>query len=108
MSWWSDSQKTFLEPWVPAAADATGAEVVVVGNDNTGRLVAPRVAVRLDAGLVSGAVALPDTSNGFTVRKNVFSGKATADVSITSAKKVIAVMPNAIGIDADGDSDVNN
>ena len=98
----SDSAQ--LTKMVAAAADATGAEVVVVGNDNTGRLVAPRVAVRLDAGLVSGAVALPDTSNDFTVRKNVFSGKATADVSITSAKKVIAVMPNAIGIDADGGS----
>ena len=98
----SDSAQ--LTKMVAAAANATGAEVVVVGNDNTGRLVAPRVAVRLDAGLVSGAVALPDTSKGFTVRKNVFSGKATADVSITSAKKVIAVMPNAIGIDADGGS----
>lgn len=93
----SDSAQ--LTRMVAAAADACGAEVIIIGGDNTGKLVAPRVAVRLDAGLVAGAIELPNTSAGFTVRKNVFSGKATADVSITSARKVISVMPNGFGID---------
>ncbi|HEY0066373.1 MAG TPA: electron transfer flavoprotein subunit alpha/FixB family protein, partial [Flavisolibacter sp.] len=54
--------------------------------------------VRLKAGLVSGATALPDTSNGFTIRKNVFSGKAFATVSINTDVKIIALNVNAFAI----------
>ena len=83
-------------------AESIGAKVIVFSNNTTGKTIAPRVAVRLKAGLVSGAVALPDTSNGFTVRKNVFSGKAYADVSVTSDVKVIALNVNAFAIQEKG------
>lgn len=80
------------------AAGKTGADVLVFSNTTTGKSVAPRVAARMKAGLVSGAVALPELQNGFVVKKNVFSGKAFAHIAITSAQKVIAVNPNAFSI----------
>ena len=76
-------------------AKSIGAKVIVFSNNVDGKALAPRVSARLKAGLVSGAVALPDTSNGFVVRKNVFSGKAFANVSINTDIKVIALNPNA-------------
>lgn len=79
-------------------AEQTGAKVVVFSNNSSGKTLAPRVAVRLKAGLVSGATALPDTSNGFVVRKNVFSGKAIANVAIKSDIKVISLNVNAFTI----------
>ncbi len=60
----------------------------------------PRLSARLKAGLVSGAVALPDTSNGFVVKKNVFSGKAFANISVNTDIKIIALNPNAYKIEA--------
>ena len=80
------------------AVMATGATIVVFSNNLTGKAVAPRLSVRLKAGLVTGAVALPDTSNGFIVKKNVFSGKAFANVSINTAVKIISLNPNAYSI----------
>jgi electron transfer flavoprotein alpha subunit len=80
------------------AATKTGATVVIFSNNSSGKTLAPRVAVRLKAGLVAGATALPDTSNGFSVKKNVFSGKAYATVSITSPVKVIALNVNAFTV----------
>ena len=71
------------------------AKIVVFANNFSGKAIAPRLSVRLKAGLVSGAVALPDTSKGFTVKKNVFSGKAFADVSINTDIKIIALNPNS-------------
>jgi electron transfer flavoprotein alpha subunit len=56
------------------------------------------VAVRLKAGLAAGATALPDTTSGFVVRKNVFSGKAIANVAINSDIKVISLNVNAFTI----------
>jgi electron transfer flavoprotein alpha subunit len=80
---------------VSEAVTATGATVVVFANNLSGKAVAPRVAARLKAGLVAGAVALPDMSKGFVVKKNVFSGKAFAHVSLNTAIKVIALNPNS-------------
>lgn len=83
---------------VAQVATETGAGVVVFSNNASGKALAPRVAVRLKAGLVAGATALPDTANGFVVRKNVFSGKAVANVAINSAIKVISLNVNAYTI----------
>ncbi|UPK67046.1 electron transfer flavoprotein subunit alpha/FixB family protein [Chitinophaga filiformis] len=75
------------------------AQVVIFPHNFDGKAVAPRVAARLKAGFVSGAVSLPDTSNGFVVKKSVFSGKAFANVNINTAVKVIAVMPNTFALE---------
>lgn len=80
---------------IAEVATATGAKVIVFSNNISGKAIAPRLSVRLKAGLVSGAVALPDTSNGFVVKKNVFSGKAFANVAINTDVKIIALNPNA-------------
>ena len=80
------------------AAKAIDAKVIIFSNNFNGKAIAPRLSVRLKAGLVSGAVALPDLSNGFTVKKNVFSGKAFAHVSITTDVKIISLNPNSYSI----------
>ena len=80
------------------AVNATSATVVVFSHNPTGKAVAARVSARLKAGLVAGAIALPDTTNGFTVKKSVFSGKAFANVSITTAIKTISLNPNSFNV----------
>jgi len=83
---------------IAQVAEQTGAKVIIFSNNSSGKSLAPRVAVRLKGGLVAGATALPDTTNGFTVRKNVFSGKAFASVSINSDVKVISLNVNAFTV----------
>lgn len=78
------------------AVEKTAAETVIFSHDYTGRSIAPQLAAKMGAGLISGAVSLPDTSQGFSLRKNVFSGKAIADYSIVSPKRVISLMPNSV------------
>jgi electron transfer flavoprotein alpha subunit len=94
-----DAYKSFVNQAYGAviaqAAQKEGANVVVLSASFSGKGLAPRVAVKLNAAYVDGAVSLPDTTNGFMVRKGAFSGKAFADVSISSENKVIALMPNA-------------
>ena len=80
------------------AVAATGATVVVFSNNLNGKSIAPRLSAKLKAGLVSGAIALPDTSNGFVVKKNVFSGKAFANIALNTAVKIIALSPNSFNI----------
>jgi len=77
------------------AVKDTGAKVIIFSNNFNGKSIAPRLSVRLKAGLVTGAVGLPDTSNGFIVKKSVFSGKAFANVSIKTEIKIISLNANA-------------
>lgn len=94
-----DRQLTKL---VAAAAEKEGSSIIVFSHDLTGRAVAPRLAARLEAGLVPGAIAYPSTDGGFTVKVNMFSGKASAEIAVNSSKKVISVMPNSVGHETSG------
>ena len=89
------------------AAQATAAEVVVLMHNSTGKSIAPRLSVRLKAGLVAGAIELPNLDGGFVVRKSVFSGKGFANYSIDTATKIISVNPNAFAVSKNGGGDAS-
>ena len=88
---------------IAQAVAQTGAEVLIFSHNQTGKAIASVVAARLKAGIVTGAIALPETGNGFVVRKTVFSGKAFARVEITSPVKVVSVNPNSFPIQSTGE-----
>jgi electron transfer flavoprotein alpha subunit len=81
---------------VASAVEITGAEIILFSHDITAKAVAPRLSVKLKAGLISGAIALPDTSNGFSCKVNVFSGKAFGTVSVNTSKKIISLLANSL------------
>jgi electron transfer flavoprotein alpha subunit len=94
----SDPQKVVAA--IVAAANQVGAKVVVFAHDSTGKAVAPRLSAKSGAGLVTNVTSLPDTASGFVVSKNVFSGKAHAQVNILSDEKIVSILPNAFGVEA--------
>lgn len=81
------------------AAKAENAKVIVFAFDIVGKAVAPRLSAKLKAGLVAGAVDYPVVNgSSLEVKKNVFSGKATAIYSINSEMKVISLLPNSFPV----------
>jgi electron transfer flavoprotein alpha subunit len=85
---------------IAEVAKTNACDVVVISYNICGKAIAGRVAKLLNAGLVAGAIDTPDTSNGFVVKKGVFSGKAFAYVRINTNNKVIALTPNAYKTEA--------
>jgi len=83
---------------VSQVADKENADVIVFANNFTGKAVAPRVAVKLKAGAVTGVTAAPSSMDPFVVKKKVFTNKAFADVVVTSPKKVLTLFQNSVGI----------
>lgn len=83
---------------VAEAAKKLNATVVVFAHNINGKAIAPAVAVKLAAGIVTGASSLPSTTNGFVVTKTVFSGKAFASVQIDTPVKVISLNQNSFGV----------
>jgi len=88
---------------IAQVASQVGAHTVVVNHSSTGKSVAGRVAVRMDAGIASQVNAVPEAAGGgITVTKPVFSGKAFAKLQISGDKRVLSLMGNAIPLEEVG------
>ena len=85
---------------IASVAQTVGANTVIFSHDLIGKAVAPRLSVRLKAGLVAGAISIPEADG--TVKVNVFSGKAMGAVKVNSATKIISLLPNSIQPEVSG------
>jgi electron transfer flavoprotein alpha subunit len=74
------------------------ATVIVISNNNTGKAIAPRIAVRLKAGVGSGVSKLPLNINPFTVYKRTYSGNAFAHLVIRSEVKILTLAQNSFEV----------
>lgn len=95
-----DSQQ--ITKVIASAVESTGANTIIFSHDLIAKSIAPRLSVRLKAGLVSGATSVPTTGSGFACSVNVFSGKAFGTVSINTDKKIISLLPNSIQPEVSG------
>ncbi len=89
---------------IAQAAEKDDATVIILSNNNSGKALAPRISVRLKAGLASGVAALPSSTDPFVVKKKAFTGKAFANVKINSNMKVLTLFQNSFGIIESGGS----
>lgn len=74
------------------------ARVLVLSNNNTGKAIAPRLSVKLKAGIGSGVSKLPLNLIPFTVYKRTYSGSAYAHIVIKSDVKIITLSQNSFDI----------
>jgi electron transfer flavoprotein alpha subunit len=84
--------------WVNIMSDIAEKEnvsLVILSNNITGKAIAPRLSVRMKAGLGSGVSGLPISTEPFVVYKKVYSGNAFANVLICSEKKIITLSQNS-------------
>ncbi len=75
-------------------ANEVGANVLFFGNTALGKDLAPRVAVKLDAGIAMDCVELNNTDGNIVATRPIYAGKALIDVQINSDKKVFTLRPN--------------
>jgi electron transfer flavoprotein alpha subunit len=77
----------------------SGATLVLVSASSLGRDVFPRVAARLDAGLVSDCTELSITGDNVTVKRPIYSGKCFAKVAFEDCPlKIVLMRPNQLPV----------
>ena len=89
---------------VTEVVKSTGAQVVVAARSALADAVLARAAGALKAGFAGNVTALPDTADGFTVTRSIFSGKAFARTTISSDIKILAIKKNVIDVTASHDT----
>ena len=80
------------------AADANEVDTIVISNTNNGKSIAPIVAAKRSASLITNVIEVPSSLSPFTVKRKAFSSKAFANYTTNSAQKVITITPNALGL----------
>jgi electron transfer flavoprotein alpha subunit len=73
---------------------AQQATIVILPATAMGKDLAPRVAVKLDAGLVADCVVLKVEGGEIVATRPVYAGKVLTDVKVASALKVFTLRPN--------------
>ena len=74
------------------------ADIIIIANNNAGKAIAPRLSVRMKAGMASGVSRLPVSLNPFTVYKRTYSGNAFAHMVIKSPVKIISLAQNSFDL----------
>ncbi|MCB2195390.1 MAG: electron transfer flavoprotein subunit alpha/FixB family protein [Bacteroidetes bacterium] len=80
---------------IAQVAEKEDAKVVVIAQNNMGKALAPRLSVKLKAGLGAGVSKLPSSVEPFTIFKKVYSGKAYSNVVIKSDVKILTLAQNS-------------
>jgi electron transfer flavoprotein alpha subunit len=94
---------------ISEVAAKENATVIIISNNNTGKAIAPRLSVRLKAGVGSGVSRLPLNLDPFTVYKRTYSGNAYAHVVIKSDIRIITLAQNSFDlIEKQGNSIIEN
>ena len=79
---------------IAEAAKREQADVILLPATAMGRDSAPRVAVKLDAGLASDCIALKVDNGTIIATRPVYAGKALTEIKINSIIKVFTLRPN--------------
>jgi electron transfer flavoprotein alpha subunit len=83
---------------VAQAFQKEGSKTLVLAKSSLGDAVAARLAIKLEAGLVSNVVELPKTDGDYMVKRSIYTGKAFAETKVTTENKILAVKKNAIDL----------
>jgi len=75
---------------------------IVFSHDFNGKAIAPRLSVKLKAGFISGAIALPEHDG--SIKVNVYSGKAFGFMKCNTTQKIISLLPNSVAPEMSGNA----
>ncbi|HEY5615742.1 MAG TPA: electron transfer flavoprotein subunit alpha/FixB family protein [Bacteroidota bacterium] len=79
---------------IAEVARKESASVVMLAATAMGKDVAPRVAVKLEAGLAVDCIALKVEGGDILATRPVYAGKAQTDIKITTPVKIFSLRPN--------------
>ncbi len=90
---------------VAEVAKQINADVVIIPATTRGKDLAPRVAVRLEAGYIPDVTQFSTEGGKIVATHPVYAGKANVTMEVTTAKKVFSTRPNLWKASKDGSSE---
>ncbi|MDL2261933.1 electron transfer flavoprotein subunit alpha/FixB family protein [Bacteroidales bacterium OttesenSCG-928-I21] len=74
------------------------AKIVLFSHSNIGKSLAPRLSVRLKAGLVSGVAGLPVSYSPMILKRKTYNGAAFQNIKLKSERAIFTLNPNSVDL----------
>src|SRR5690606_31827642 len=95
----NDSLKNFSpNAYAKVLAELNDGDTIVLPSTNDGATIAPLLALKTNATLVTNLIAAPSNVSPFTADRKAFSGKGIETIEVTGGEKVLTVLQNAFGL----------
>jgi electron transfer flavoprotein alpha subunit len=91
--------QALIQPYTSALAEAAAkesADIIILAKSSIADPVAARLSIKLNAGLATNVIDLPETGSGFKVKKSIYTGKAFSFIDLKGDKKVLTIGKNAV------------
>ena len=75
-------------------AKELGADILIFGNTAMGKDLAPKISVKLSAGIAMDLLSLDHTDGQIIASRPIYAGKAIIDVKVNSDNKIFTIRPN--------------
>ncbi|QNR21744.1 electron transfer flavoprotein subunit alpha/FixB family protein [Exiguobacterium sp. Helios] len=85
--------------------DRVAPDVIVFGHTSLGKDLSPKIAAKLQAGLISDVTSIEGTGEDASFIRPIYSGKAFEKVKVSEGKTLFTVRPNNIEPLAEGSSE---
>ena len=80
------------------ATNSSEASIIIFASTYTSKMIAPRLAAKLKAGIASNVVSMPSSTSPIKIKRTAFSSKALESATINTEKAIIILAPNAFEI----------
>ncbi|MEC7864080.1 MAG: electron transfer flavoprotein subunit alpha/FixB family protein, partial [Bacteroidota bacterium] len=78
--------------------NTSDANIIIFANTYTSKMIAPRLAAKLKAGIASNVITVPSSTSPIQIKRKSFSSKALEDITINTEQAIIILAPNAFGL----------
>jgi len=83
---------------IKQAAEKEDSKIIVVSSSINSKYLSSILAVKINAGLASNVIALPENTSPFVVKRTAFTNKAYEHCQINTDIKIVALSANAFGL----------
>jgi electron transfer flavoprotein alpha subunit len=80
------------------STNSSGADVIIFSSTYTSKMIAPRLAAKLKAGIASNVISVLSSTSPIKIKRKAFSSKAIEDNTINTEKAIIILTPNAFDL----------
>lgn len=95
----NDALKSFSpNAYAKVLAELKDGDTIVLPSTNDAATIAPLLALKTNATLVTNLISAPSNVAPFTAERKAFSGKGIETIEVTDGAKVLTVLQNAFGL----------
>lgn len=80
------------------ASQKHSAKAIIFAGSTEGKSAAPRLAIKLNAGIATEVVDVPSSTSPITLKKKAFSGKGFANIELTKELNIVVISTNSFGV----------